>query len=329
MIISVKKPLVLFTIMTWVISWSLFYLSGVLPVRPENFLYDTRWLIAQIGVFGPSISALLISSAQSRELRRNGLKLFALFILIFIVGIIITRYTPRSIQDFTPLISIAVVTIGIASLIFFSSLNRHLLIPATGEIQGKAGMKGILLATLGIPLLFFIGWIIVNIPEKSWSITSLKNGPTSFVAILVTAFFMNLIFGGSMGEELGWRGFALPLLLRKYSPLQASYALGLMQAFWHLPGDISGAYPAAIVAVFLRIGWSILITIIFTWFYLSFKGKLLIAILLHTAVNVLPDLGFSNYNSSILVLTLMLIIISIIVARTPCMRSQEPEQNNP
>lgn len=319
-----RNQLVLFMIMTWVISWSLFYLSGVLPVRPEDFSYDTRWLIAQIGVFGPSISALLISSAQSRELRRSGLKVFALFILIFIVGIIITRYAPQSIQDFTPLISIVVVTVGIASLILFSSLNRHLLLPATGETQGKAGIKGILLAILGIPLVFFIGWIIVNIPGNSWAIASLKNGPTSFVALLVTAFFMNLIFGGSMGEELGWRGFALPLLLKKYSPLQASYALGLMQAFWHLPSDISGADLAAIGAVLLRIVWSIPITIVFTWFYLNFGGKLLIAILLHTAINVLPDLGFSSYDYSILVLALSLIVISIIVSRTPSMKTQEP-----
>jgi membrane protease YdiL (CAAX protease family) len=314
--------------MTWVISWSLFYLSGVLSVMPGNFLYDTRWLIAQIGVFGPSISALLISGVQSRELRRNGFKIFSLFLLIFIAGVVITRYSPRSIQDFTPLVSIIVVTVGIVPLIFFSSLNRRLLIPATGEIQGNARMKGILLAILGVPLLFFIGWIIVNIPDASWAIDTLKNGPTSFVTMLVTAFFMNLIFGGSMGEELGWRGFALPLLLKKYSPLQASYVLGLMQAFWHLPGDISGADLAVIGAVLLRIGWSIAITIIFTWFYLNFEGKLLIAILLHTTVNVLPDLGFSRYEYSIFVLAFLLVVASIIVTRTQSMKRQESRQDN-
>ncbi len=328
MIFSVGKKLVLFTIMTWVISWSLFYLSGVLPVRPDTFLYDTRWLIAQIGVFGPSLSALIISGVQSRELRRNGLRVFSLFILISIAGGIIAHFKPQSIHDFTPLLSIIVVTVGIASLIFFSSLNRHLLIPATGEVQGKAGMKGILLAIFGIPLLFLIGWIIVGIPGNNWAIASLKNGPASFIAMLITAFFMNLIFGGSMGEELGWRGFALPLLLKKYSPLQASYVLGLIQAFWHLPIDISGADLAVIGSVIFRIGWSILITIIFTWFYLNFEGKLLIALLLHTSVNVLPDIGFSNYDSSILVLAISLIVISIVVSRTPAMKSSEPQQNN-
>lgn len=322
MIISIRKLLVIFSLMTWVFSWSLFFLSGVLPVSPDNFLYDTRWLIAQIGVFGPSLSALILSSIQSRELRKNGLRIFSLFILIFSVGIIITQYVPRSIQDFTSIVSIAIVLVGLASLVFFSSLNRHLLIPGSGEVQGKAGFKGILLAVLGIPLLFFIGWIVVNLPGNSWDIASLKNGPVSFVSVLITAFFMNLIFGGSMGEEIGWRGFALPLLLQKYSPLQASYVLGLMQAFWHLPVDISGADVASIVAVIFRVGWSILITIIFTWFYLNFEGNLLIALLLHTSVNVLPDLGFSGYEYSILVLTLLLIVVSIIITRTPSMKSQ-------
>lgn len=327
MFFSVGKKLVLFTIMTWVISWSLFYLSGVLPVRPDTFLYDTRWLIAQIGVFGPSLSALIISGAQSRELRRNSLRIFSLFILIFIAGGIIAHFKPRSIQDFTPLVSVVVVIVGIASLIFFSSLNRSVLIPATGEAQGRSGMKGILLAILGIPILFLIGWSVVNLPGNSWAVESMKNGPTGFAATLITVFFMNLIFGGSMGEELGWRGFALPLLLKKYSPLQASYVLGLMQAFWHLPGDISGADPAPIGAVLYRIGWSVLITIIFTWFYLNFEGKLLIPLLLHTSVNVLPDLGFSGYDYSILVLALLLTVVSIIIARTPSLRSQKYDKS--
>jgi len=325
MILSVRIQLVLFVIMTWAISWSLFFLSGVLT-RGADISYDSHWLIAQIGVFGPSLSALIVSGAQSHELRRNGLRVFSLFILIFIVGVIITRYAPRSIQDFPPFISIVVVTVGIASLIFFSSWNRHLLLPGTGKIQGKAGTKGILLAIFGMPLLFLIGWIVVNFPGNSWALASLKNGPASFVAILITAFFMNLIFGGSMGEELGWRGFALPLLLKKYSPLQASYVLGLMQALWHLPGDISGDPSASVGAVLLRIGWSILITIIFTWFYLNFDGKLLLALLLHTAVNVLPDLGFSNYEYSILVLALLLIVISIITTRTPSMKGQNHDK---
>ena len=140
MIISINKQLIFFTILTFVISWSLWYFSGVLS-RGSDFIYDTRWLISQIGVFAPSLSALIISGFQSGELRKNGLKILPLFILIFIGGVLITRYAPRSIQDFTPGISIIVVSLGVLSLIFFSSLNRKFLIPATGQSREKQDLS--------------------------------------------------------------------------------------------------------------------------------------------------------------------------------------------
>jgi membrane protease YdiL (CAAX protease family) len=310
-----------------VISWSLWYLSGVLS-RGSDFIYDYKWLISQIGVFAPSLSALIISGFQSRELRKNGLKILSLFILMFIGGVLITRYAPRSIQDFTPGISILVVMLGVLSLIFFSLLNRKFLIPATGQIQGKAGFKLILIAVLGIPFLFLLGWFLVNLQGNSWSVSSLKNGPTGFFTTLVTAFLMNLIFGGSLGEELGWRGFALPILLKKYSPIQASFVLGLIWALWHLPIYLYDMNLFSIGKFLFFLVWTIPLTIIFTWFYLNSGGNILVAILLHTAVNVLPDLGFSRYENSMIVLTIFLIFAAIIASRSQCMMSPETQKDN-
>jgi membrane protease YdiL (CAAX protease family) len=324
---NMDRPLILFFIMTLVISWPLWYFSGVLT-KGYIFSYDTQWLMAQIGVFAPSLSALILSSFQTKGLRRNALRIIFIFILIFIVGIVITWFAPRSIQDFTPTISIVVVMIGLVSILFFSSLNRRLLLPATGETQGKVGIKWVLLAIIGIPFLFLIGWIIINLYGNSWNVSSLKNGPTGFMATLFTVFFMNMIFGGSIGEELGWRGFALPLLLKKMTPLQASFILGLFTAFWHLPVDLSNDILSVIGAVVLRIAWSIPLAIIFTWLYLNSDGKLLIAILLHTAINVLPDLGFSQYKYSVLFLTIPLIITALVVSHTQRMKNQETSQDD-
>ncbi|NCA76259.1 MAG: CPBP family intramembrane metalloprotease [Alphaproteobacteria bacterium] len=318
---SVNKNLILFVILTFAISWPIWYSSGVLS-RGDFFIYDSKWLIAQIGVFAPSLSALIISSFHSKKLRWNGLRFLSIFVLIFIAGKIITLTSPKSIYDFSQTISIIVIIIGLTSLLFFSSLNKRLLIPGSGKSQVKSRAKMIMLAVLGFPLLFLLVWFIVNIHGHSWSVSSLKNGHSFFLAFLLTVFFMNMILGGSIGEESGWRGFALPLLLKKYSPVEASIILGLITAVWHIPIDISNDFLQAIGAIVIRIVWSFSLSIIFTWFFLKTGGSLLIAIIFHTAINILPDIGFSRYEQAILILTVPLIIVSFSISHRLSTKNQ-------
>ncbi len=42
-------------------------------------------------------------------------------------------------------------------------------------------------------------------------------------------------FQGPIGEEFGWRGYALPKLQNKYSPLTASLVIGVIWGVWHIP----------------------------------------------------------------------------------------------
>jgi membrane protease YdiL (CAAX protease family) len=49
------------------------------------------------------------------------------------------------------------------------------------------------------------------------------------------AFAYILIFMGPLGEEAGWRGFALKRMLRNASPMKSAILLGIIWSFWHLP----------------------------------------------------------------------------------------------
>jgi membrane protease YdiL (CAAX protease family) len=95
-----------------------------------------------------------------------------------------------------------------------------------------------------------------------------------------------ILFVLVVGEELGWRGFALPRLLARRSALGASLILGILWGVWHLPTFfVPGApqYGLPIPAfVLLTVAYSVL----FTWIYLHTRGSVLIATVFHGAINL-------------------------------------------
>jgi uncharacterized protein len=59
-------------------------------------------------------------------------------------------------------------------------------------------------------------------------------GPGAALEFIVVLPLMVLI-GGALGEELGWRGFALPILQQRHRPLVAVGILTTLHLVWHLP----------------------------------------------------------------------------------------------
>ena len=94
-----------------------------------------------------------------------------------------------------------------------------------------------------------------------------------------------VVFVLIVGEELGWRGYALPKLLATRSALAAGLILGALWGAWHLPTFfVPGApqYGLPFSAfVLLTMSYSVL----FTWVYLHTRGSVLIATLLHGSIN--------------------------------------------
>jgi membrane protease YdiL (CAAX protease family) len=91
---------------------------------------------------------------------------------------------------------------------------------------------------------------------------------------------------GPVGEEFGWRGFALPRLLERYSPLHASVRLGLIHAAWHLPLFFIPGMPQRQVSFPLFTLGVVSIAIFDTALYLRTGANLLLAILVHLLANV-------------------------------------------
>lgn len=303
-----------YVIITCLFSWSFWLASGVLG-RQYSGAYDFRWLIAQVGVFGPSLTALLVSGWMQKGLRANALRTFPFLLLPLIIpGILIAVSAPSGVIEYSPTVTAVAGSVCILVMLYFSSLNRRLLNPGTGDVYQRPGIKWVFLSFTFFPALFLLAWLLVNIPGGSWEITSLHRGAGGFAVILLGAFAHNLLLGGPLGEEIGWRGFLLPKLLQGNSPLAASLKLGVLWALWHLPIDLSAGTSGEVAAAILfRIISALSFSVLFTWFYLH-KGNLLAFLILHTVINMLPDLGFSRYESSILLFVVFCAITAMIIS---------------
>lgn len=92
------------------------------------------------------------------------------------------------------------------------------------------------------------------------------------------------------GEEIGWRGYALPRLAARIGLARASVLLGLVWACWHLPffffsgSDKSGqSFPLYLLQVTA-------LSVAAAWLYWRTDGSLLLVMLMHSAVNNTKDI---------------------------------------
>lgn len=308
-----RRAVLTFLILLCVLSWPIWVVSGVLP-RAGTGGYDARWLVAQIGVMGPSLAALLVSGFLSRELRRNSLRVLPLVLGPLVVpGILVAHASPVQVSQMPLLPAVATVAVAALVMLFLSPLNTRLLGPATGTQQSRPPASVYLLSLTLFPALFLLAWAFANAQDGHFEIAALQAGSVESAWILLVCFAHNLLLGGSLGEEIGWRGFLLPALLRVMSPLRASVVLGVAWGLWHLPIDLyAGFGVTGLGAILVRTAFAIAMSILFTWFYLRSNGSLLIAMLLHTSVNVMSDLGLSNYGTAAIVFGLLTGLVSMI-----------------
>ena len=142
----------------------------------------------------------------------------------------------------------------------------------------RVGFRWYLFALIGLPAIMVLS--VIFLPGALASFQGLATlSPLPLLALFVYVFFL----GGPLGEEPGWRGFALPRLQRRYGPLVGSLILGPLWGLWHLPLFWVPAwnFPPTLLNIVLFVISATAFTIIVTWVFNNTKGSLLIAILVH------------------------------------------------
>lgn len=149
------------------------------------------------------------------------------------------------------------------------------------------------------------GYFLYRIPMDLTSLFRSAEFP-GFNATAVFAY--NVIFFG-WGEEVGWRGFALPRFQQHFTPLMASCTLTLFWAVWHWPAFFYRPGYTSMDAAGIM-GWlfSLLTgSILLTWLYNSSRGSILICAVFHAAI----DIAFTAQNARPEISNLMGMLITV------------------
>jgi uncharacterized protein len=149
---------------------------------------------------------------------------------------------------------------------------------------------------------------------------------------LIPVVFLYVLITSVLGEEIGWRGYALCRLQARHSALVSSLILGAIWSVWHLPlfwmaGNFHQGIPIG-----LFFGQIMAFTILYTWMYNSTRGSLLMVSIFHAASNstlgLLPLLPMSTGDDLrplyLAVGMLWMLTLGIVIAFRPRHLSRRP-----
>jgi membrane protease YdiL (CAAX protease family) len=238
---------------------------------------------------GPTLPPVALGSAgkgfgMTQLLRRHPLVTF--FALVYALTWVV--WIPRAVGDVPFLVgrawtwAPAVATIVAAAIVGGRGALRDL---GSRLVRWRVGWPWYAIVILG-PAVFSVAvaWIYGLFGGSMASAMPLALTDTPLP--LVPLFLLIYVFTDGIGEELAWRGFALPRLLSRYSALVASLGLGLLWAAWHLPllwTEGAAMYQQPIWLPLVDITAK---SVLFTWVFVHTRGSVLLAVLFHSSTNL-------------------------------------------
>src|SRR3712207_430807 len=165
----------------------------------------------------------------------------------------------------------------------------------TAQESGRAGLRSLLSRIVRwrvAPVWYavaILGPLVITLIAMALHV-ALGGQPPSLGALigalpLLLIYVVYMLIFVALGEEVGWRGYALPALQARYSALVSSVILGVMWALWHLPlfynPDTFYSNPPFVLWLAFIVPFAILVT----WVFNSTGGSVLMAMFFHAVMN--------------------------------------------
>jgi uncharacterized protein len=283
-----RHQLAAFVVLAYAISWGTwkasepFYLAGHVAAVP----------FIMLGLFGPGLAGLAVSAVaepQRRESPRGARQLafgaawLAAAVLVSLDQVL-NEGRPASAATVAVAAAAALVPAFVVSSIFSKNagIGRQLAsLARPAASPGQFFLALFLFAgvfALGVAISRALG---LPVPERQLPASATRLG----VAGAVSLTFLYTLVPNALSEEIAWRGFALPRLQARRSPLAATLALWVIWAAWHAPAYLGGFAAQSVADTVVEMLLMLPVAFVFTWIYNRAGGSLAVVGLLHPALN--------------------------------------------
>jgi len=153
----------------------------------------------------------------------------------------------------------------------------------SGVFKWRVPARYYVLAVAFIPAIKLTAAVLHRLTSGAWP----RTGGESLLLIPLAIAFSTPF---QAGEEIGWRGYALPRLADRFGLRAASLMLGFIWAFWHLPQFFIRDVPEFGQSFPLYVFQVTALGVVFAWLYARTNRSLLLVMLLHAATNNTKDI---------------------------------------
>lgn len=307
-----RHQLIAYFVLTYLVTWTLLFLFQPLYLEGQSSVAP----LISLGVFAPALVSIGLSAILSPRPRQGsrGIALIAFFaVWILASSAIILYLTIYQKMDLTTRLVIGSAITGVLPAFvgasIFSTMPgvRNLL---STYIKPRGSFWYYLLALVLIPAIWSAGNLLSRALGSEVPYFRSPEVDAKLLGMVILFFLYNLIYGG-LSEEPGWRGFALPRLQARLSPLASGLILGVIWAVWHAPGRFGGIEAKSLIDTLAEWVLIVLVTIIFTWLFNRTKGSILVTALIHPAMNTTGN--FLNASIGALILLLVFTVFVIVL----------------
>jgi membrane protease YdiL (CAAX protease family) len=320
-----RHQIVSFFVITYAITWGLGFSYGAV-LQHGRFMLAPLFFIATCG---PALSGIIITAVTSTEPRQGARRAFwfaflsawVISAIVFLIHSAFFNHMPIS----PKMIGFALVSVlpvaFIVSMAFsrIPGVNRYL--SSLIRLRGVWGWSTLALVLTPVLILASvpISSILGRQPITAYQFPA---AGLALVGLVVVKIFYQLFFFNATGEEVGWRGFALPRLQALTCPLIAALILAFFWASWHYflwraQGHLLSDWQFWIEQYLIHI----LFALYLVWIYNRARGSILVAGIAHAAANTalafFPRVDFPILGAIWTIVVLILILSDRMWAKLP------------